>query len=57
MRSHDLRAKQIALDDTERELMRVNDLNSKIGAENAALRRDNERVTSENHDMKREVEF
>ena len=57
MRSHDLRAKQIALDDTERELTRVNDLNSKIGAENAALRRDNERVTSENHDMKREVEF
>ena len=57
MRSHDLRAKQIALDDTERELTRVNDLNSKIGAENAALRRDCERVTSENHDMKREVEF
>lgn len=57
LRAHDLRAKQIALDDTERELARVNDHNAKIGSENAALRRDNERVQTENHDLKREVEF
>lgn len=44
LRAHDLRAKQIALDDTERELARVHDHNAKIGSENAALRRDNERV-------------
>lgn len=44
LRSQDLRAKQIALEDTERELARVSDHNSKVSAENAALRRDNERV-------------
>lgn len=44
LRCHDLRAKQIAFDDTERELARVQDHNAKVAAENAALRRDNERV-------------
>ena len=45
LRSHDLRAKQMALEDTERELARLNDHNARVGSENAALRRDNERVT------------
>jgi hypothetical protein len=44
LKSHDLRAKQIALEDTQRELSRVGDYNAKIGTENAALRRDNERI-------------
>lgn len=44
LKSHDLRAKQIALEDTQRELSRVGDHNAKIGTENAALRRDNERI-------------
>lgn len=57
LRSHDLRAKQIALEDTERELARVGDHNGKISSENAALRRDNERVAQENFDLRREVEF
>ena len=57
LRSHDLRAKQIALEDTQRELARISDHNSKVSAENAALRRDNERVTQENFDLRRDCEF
>ena len=43
-RTADLRNKQLALEDTERELKRVREENSKVSNENAALRRDNERV-------------
>lgn len=57
VRSHDLRAKQVALEDTERELARVRDSNAKVATENAALRRDNERVAAENYDLRKEVEF
>ena len=57
LRSHDLRAKQIALEDTQRELARISDHNSKVSAENAALRRDNERVTQENFDLRSDCEF
>lgn len=56
-RSADLRNKQVALEDTERELGRVREENSKISAENAALRRDNERVAAENYDLRKEVDF
>lgn len=52
-----MRAKQMALEDTERELSRLNDHNAKVSSENAALRRDNERVTQENFDLRRDVEF
>lgn len=44
LKSHDLRAKQIAVEDTERELSRVAEHNGKITSENTALRRDNERI-------------
>lgn len=56
-RSADLRNKQLALEDTERELGRVREENSKISTENAALRRDNERVAAENYDLRKEVDF
>ena len=56
-RSADLRNKQLALEDTERELNRVREENAKISAENAALRRDNERVAAENYDLRKEVDF
>jgi hypothetical protein len=52
-----LRAKQVVLEDTERELARVRDSNAKVATENAALRRDNERVAAENYDLRKEVEF
>lgn len=56
-RSADLRNKQMALEDTERELGRVREENSKLSNENAALRRDNERVAAENYDLRKEVDF
>ena len=56
-RSADLRNKQLALEDTERELARVREENSKLSTENGALRRDNERVAAENYDLRKEVDF
>lgn len=56
-RSADLRAKQVQLEDTDRELARVKDSCAKVASENAALRRDNERVAAENFDLRKEVEF
>ena len=56
-RSQDLRAKQLALEDTERELARVRDSNANLGQANAALRRDNERVGAENYDLRKEIDF
>ena len=56
-RSGDLRAKQMALEDTERELARIRAENARISGENAALTRDNERVAGENYDLRKEVDF
>ena len=57
VRSADLRNKQLALEDAERENNRVRDQNAKLGGDNAALRRDNERVAAENYDLRKEVDF
>ena len=56
-RSADLRNKQLALEDAERENNRVREQNAKLGNDNAALRRDNERVAAENYDLRKEVDF
>jgi hypothetical protein len=56
-RSHDLRNKQVALEDAEREIGRCKDSINKKASENAALRRDNERVAAENYDTRKEVDF
>jgi hypothetical protein len=50
VRSHELKGKHAALEDTERELARTRDHNIKLSGEVAALRRDIDRVTAENHD-------
>ena len=57
MRSADLRNKQLALEDADRENNRVRECNAKLGSDNAALRRDNERVAAENYDLRKEVDF
>ena len=56
-RSADLRNKQLALEDADRENNRVREQNAKLGNDNAALRRDNERVAAENYDLRKEVDF
>ena len=57
VRSADLRNKQLALEDAERENNRVREQNAKLGSDNAAFRRDNERVAAENYDLRKEVDF
>lgn len=57
VRSHDLRAKQLALEDTENELARVREQNAKLAQSNAGLRRDNDRNTAENYDLRKEIDF
>jgi chromosome segregation ATPase len=57
VRSHDLRAKQLALEDTEKELARVRDQNAKLAQHNAAMRRDNDKSTAENYDLRKEIDF
>ena len=52
-----MRNKQLALEDTERELARVREENLKLSTEIGALRRDNERVAAENYDLRKEVDF
>lgn len=56
-RSHDLRNKIAALDETQREAGRCKDSINKQASENQALRRDNERVAAENHDIRKECDF
>lgn len=57
VRSHDLRNKQLALEDTEAELARVRDQNAKLAQHNAGLRRDNDKSTAENYDLRKEIDF
>jgi len=57
VRTNDLRAKHLALEDTERELARMQDLNAKLTAENANLTRDNDHTAAENYDMRKGVDF
>jgi len=52
-----LRNKQVALEDADRENNRVREQNAKLGNDNGALRRDNERVAAENYDLRKEVDF
>lgn len=56
-RSSDLRAKQCALEDTERELARTRDANARLSEDNNYLKRDNERVSGENYDLRKELDF
>jgi septal ring factor EnvC (AmiA/AmiB activator) len=57
VRSHELKAKHAALEDTERELARTRDHNVKLSGEVGALRRDIDRVTAENHDAQKELKI
>lgn len=55
-RSYDIRNKSTSLDDTEKEIARVRDLNSTQNVEIVALRRDVDRVSSDCYDVKKNIE-
>lgn len=55
-RNHDLHEKMHALEETQRELARTRDHNSKLANENAANRRDHDRLQAECHDAHKELQ-
>jgi len=55
-RSYDIRTKQTQLDDTEREIARIKELNSGTNVEIIALRKDVDRVSSDCYDLRKNIE-
>lgn len=55
-RSYDIRNKTIQLDDTEKELARIRDLNSQSNVEIVNLRRDIDRISSDCYDLRKTIE-
>jgi chromosome segregation ATPase len=55
-RSYDIRTKSVTLDDTEREISRIKDLNSQQVVEISALRKDVDRVACDCYDIRKHVE-
>lgn len=55
-RSYDIRQKSVALDDTEREIARVKDLNAQQNIECVALRKDVDRVSQDCYDLRKNIE-
>jgi len=55
-RSYDLRQKGIALEDHEREIARVKDLNGQQNIECVALRKDVDRVSQDCYDLRKNIE-
>lgn len=55
-RSYDIRQKQTSLDDTEKEIARVRDLNNQQNVEITALRRDVDRVSTDCYDLRKHIE-
>lgn len=56
-RSYDLRNKQILLDDVQKEIARVRELNSRQGSDSALLRRDNDKIQAELFDLRKEIDY
>ena len=52
-RSYDIRNKSTSLDDTEKEIARVKDLNTQQNVEITALRRDVDRVSTDCYDYRK----
>lgn len=55
-RGYDIRNKNVNLEDNEKEIARVRDLNSQQNVEIVALRRDVDRVSSDCYDLRKNIE-
>ena len=55
-RSYAIKNKQIALDDAEREIARLKDINGQTGVEIGALRKDVDRVSTDCYDLRKHIE-
>ena len=56
-RSYDLRNKQLLLEDVQKEIARNKDLNSRLGGDNAALRRDQDKQSADLYELRKDNEF
>ena len=56
MKSHEIRSRQQQLDDAEREIARLKDLNNAQSLEAGALRKDVDRVSTDCYDLKKHIE-
>ena len=55
-RSHDIRNRQVGLDDCEREVARLKDINTSASVEVGALRKDVDRVSTDCYDLRKHIE-
>ena len=55
-RSHDIRNRQVGLDDCEREIARLKDINTSASVEVGALRKDVDRVSTDCYDLRKHIE-
>ena len=56
-RSYDLRNKQLLLEDNHKEIARQKDLNARLASEGLLLRRDGDKTSTDNYDIRKENEF
>lgn len=56
-RAYDLRNKQILLEDVQKEILRIKDVNSRQGSDSVSLRRDNDKQLSEIYELRKEIEY
>jgi len=56
-RSYDLRNKQLLLEDVQKEIARQRDLNARFSSEGALLRREGDKTTTDNYELRKENEF
>ena len=56
-RSYDLRNKQLLLEDNQKEIARQKDLNARLASEGLLLRRDGDKTSTDNYELRKENEF
>lgn len=56
-RSYDLRNKQILLDDVEKEILRLKELNNRQGTDGTMLRREIDKSTAETFELRKEIDY
>lgn len=56
-RSYDLRNKQLLLEDVQKEIARQKDVNARLAGDGVLLRRDGDKTTTDNYELRKENEF
>jgi len=56
-RSYDLRNKQLLLEDVQKEIARQKDINARLASDGVLLRRDGDKTSTDNYELRKENEF